>query len=215
MIKLYGMGLSNNVSKVRYALNYLGLDYDWEQTDPLKGENQTEAFRAISPTGKIPAIEIDGFKLFESNAINRYLAARHNSPIYPQHLEQRAIVDAWTDFGAIHIGQAVGRVFFNRVLAPLIKAEVDENSLTAGIGFLERFLPPCDRQLSTMRHLAGDAFTLADINLLAVLDPCEIMGFSLEPYPNIRTWRDALKAQDFYQKCYKDYGEFVTGAAGK
>ena len=83
MIKLYGIGLSFNVSKVRYCLNYLNLKYEWVQTNPIAGENQAVEFLRISPTGKIPAIEIDGLQLFESNSINRYLAAVNNCPIYP------------------------------------------------------------------------------------------------------------------------------------
>ena len=104
MIKLYGLGLSFNVSKVRYCLNLLGLEHEWIQTNPMQGENQTEEFLSISPTGKIPAIEVDGLKIFESNAINKYLASTNKSDIYPEDLKQRALVDAWMDYGAIHIG---------------------------------------------------------------------------------------------------------------
>jgi glutathione S-transferase len=209
MIKLYGIGLSNNVNKVRFCLNYLGLEYEWIQTNPMQGENQTEAFRKISASGKIPALEINGNGYFESNAINKYLASKNHSNIYPTDLERRVIVDEWLDYGSIHIGNAVGRVLFNRVLAPMLGKEVDERSLSDGLEFLAKYLPVCDKQLSKNKYLAGDSFTLADINLLAILDPAEMGQVDLSPYPSVVKWRNELKSQDFYQKCYKDYGQYV------
>jgi len=209
MIKLYGLGISNNVNKVRYALNYLGLDYEWDQTNPMQGENQTDEFLAISPSGKIPGIQVDDLNLFESAAIIKYLASKNNSDIYPADLEQRAIVDAWTDYGSIHVSSAVARVMFNRIMAPMLGMDVDENSLKAGLEFLDKYLPKLDAQLGKNKYLAGESFTIADINLLAVLDPAELAQIDLSAYANIITWRKDLQSQDFYQKCFKDYTAFA------
>jgi len=209
MTKLYGMGMSFNVNKVRYCLNYLGLEYEWEQTNPMQGENKTEEYLKISPTGKIPAIQVDGISIFESNAINKYLATKNNSDIYPQDPKQRAVVDAWMDYGAIHIANAIGRVLFNRVMAPMMNAPVDESSINTGLEWLGKYLPICDKQLGENKYITGDSLTLADINLLAILDPAELAQIDLSPYSNVVKWRTNLKAQDFYQKCYKDYTQFV------
>jgi glutathione S-transferase len=209
MIKLYGIGLSFNVNKVRYCLNYLGLDFEWEQTNPMQGENQTEEYRNISATGKIPAIEVDGTSIFESNAINKYLATTNNSDLYPQDPKERAVVDAWSDYGAIHIANAMGRVLFNRVMAPMMGTPVDESSINTGLEWLGKYLPICDKQLGANKYIAGNTLTLADINLLAILDPVELAQIDLSPYSNVVKWRDNLKAQGFYQKCYKDYTQFV------
>ena len=212
MIKLYGMGLSFNVNKVRYCLNYLNLKYDWVQTNPIAGENQTPEFMNVSPTGKIPAIEIDGLRLFESNAINRYLAASNNSLIYPQDAGKRAIVDAWMDYVAIHAAHALGRVLFNRVFAPMTGQKVDQDSIRVGLEFLGKYFPILEKQLSQNPYLAGKEFSLADINLLAVLDPCELAQISIDRYPALKKWRTGLKSQPFYQKCYSDYTQFVQDA---
>ncbi len=212
MAKLYGMGLSFNVSKVRYCLNYLNLKYDWVQTNPIADENRTPEYLSISPTGKIPAIEIDGFKLFESNSINRYLATVNNSSIYPQDAEKRAVIDAWMDYVAIHVGHAVGRVLFNRVFAPMTSQKVDQESIRVGLEFLDKYFPILEKQLSQNSYLVGKEFSLADINLLAVLDPCELAQISVYKYPTLKKWRAGLKSQPFYQKCYKDYTQFVQEA---
>jgi glutathione S-transferase len=212
MIKLYGMGLSFNISKVRYCLNLLNLNYDWVQTNPIAGENQSPEYLKVSPTGKIPAIDVDGFKLFESNAINRYLATTNNSSLYPQDAKKRAVIDAWIDYTSIHVGHAVGRVLFNRVFAPMIGQSVDQESIRVGLEFLDKYFPILEKQLSQNTYLAGQELSLADINLLAVLDPCELSQISTDKYPALSKWRAGLKAQPFYQKCYKDYTQFVQEA---
>ena len=212
MIKLYGIGLSFNVSKVRYCLNYLNLKYDWAQTNPIAGENQSAEFLNICPTGKIPAIEIDGLKLFESNSINRYLATINHSPIYPQDAKKRAIVDAWMDYVAIHVAHALGRVLFNRMFAPMTGQKVDQESIRVGLEFLDKYFPILEKQLSQNPYLAGKEFSLADINLLAILDPCELAQISIDRYPSLKKWRSGLQSQPFYQKCYKDYSQFVLDA---
>ncbi len=213
MIKLYGLGLSFNVSKVRYCLNHLNLQYEWVQTNPIAGENRAEEYLKLCPTGKVPAIDIDGFTLFESNAINRYLAVANNSPLYPQDNKKRAVIDAWMDYASIHVGQALGRVLFNRVFAPMTGQKSDEESVRVGLEFLDKYFPVLEKQLSQNPYLAGRDMSLADLNLLAILDPCELAQIkTIDQYPSLKKWRAGLKAQPFYQKCYKDYSQFVMEA---
>ncbi len=212
MIKLYGMGLSFNVNKVRYCLNLLNLKYDWVPTNPMAGENQTPEYKSIAASGKIPAIEMDGFKLFESNSINRYLATINNSPLYPHDAKRRAIIDAWTDYVSIHVGHAIGRVLFNRVFSPMMGQKVDQESIRVGLDFLDKYFPVLEKQLTENPFLAGRDLSLADINLLSVLDPCELSQISIDKYSALKKWRAGLKSQPFYQQCYKDYTQFVQDA---
>jgi len=214
MIKLYGVSISNNVAKVRYCLSYLNLPYDLIETSPIKGETQTDSFRQISPSGKVPAIDVDGFTLFESNAINRYLAAIQQAPIYPMDAKKRAKIDAWMDYVSIHVGAAQGRVTFNRALAPILGMPSDEAAIKEALELLGKYLPIIDAQLSINKYLAGSEFSLADIDLLAVLDPSELSDINLQPYSNIVKWRNQLKAEPFYQNIYKDFTEHVKGAIG-
>ena len=209
MIKLYGIGFSFNISKIRYCLNYLNLPYEWVQTNPMIGENKSPEFQNITPTGKIPAIDIDGFKLFESNSINRYLATVNNSSLYPQDAKKRAIIDAWMDYISIHVGAAFGRILFNRVFAPMTGQKADQESLRVGLEFLDKYFPVLEKQLSLNSYIAGKEMSIADISLLATIDPCELAQISIDQYPAIKKWRTALKSQAFYQKCYKDYSQFV------
>jgi len=207
MLKIYGSDLSAPANKVRFAANALGLKYEYQKVDLRSGENRKPEFLKLHPAGKIPVIDDDGFVLFESNAIIRYLTDKHNSPLYPKPLTQRAAVDQWIDFGSIHVGAALSKVLYNRIFAPLRGIPVDENSLKEGLGFLDRFLPVVEEQLRKTKYLAADELTLADINLLALLDPAEVAAIDLSAYPKLVEWRTGLKNRDFYTKCHKEYGE--------
>jgi glutathione S-transferase len=112
------------------------------------------------------------------------------------------------------VGNAIGKVLFNRVLAPTFGMPVDEQSMTDGIMFLNKHLPVAEAQIARHGNLAGEDFSLADIMLLATIDPAEVAGIDLTPYPNLVAWRNALKKEAFYTACHTDYQEVVTTLMG-
>ncbi len=205
MLKIYGSDLSSPSNKVRFVANFLGLKYEYSKVNLRAGEQSKPEFLKINPVGKIPAIDDSGFFLFESSAIIRYLADKNKSAIYPKELKERAVVDEWMDFGSMHVGMAVSKVTYNRLFAPMRGTPVDENSIKEGLGFLERFLPVVDGQLAKGEYLTGAALTLADFNMLAVLDPAEASQIDLSKYKNILRWRQALQKELFYTQCHKNY----------
>ncbi len=215
MLIIYGSDLSSPSNKVRFTANALGLQYDFKRVSLKDGENRKPEYLKLHPAGKIPVIIDDGFILFESDAICQYLADKNNSPLYPKDLKQRALINQWMYFMSIHVAGALSKVVFNRVFAPVIKVEVDERSIQDGLNFLSRFLPVVDNQLAKNPYLAGKDLTLADIDLLASLDPAEVANVDITPYPNITKWRKNLKQQSFYTKCFKEYGEALKQFAGK
>jgi glutathione S-transferase len=217
MLKIYGADLSAPANKVRMTANALGLKYEYIQMNIRAGGTRTEQYLKIHPAGKVPAIDDNGFILFESDAIVKYLAASKKSSLYPEGLKQRAYVDQWMDFVAIHVGGAMSKVLFNRVFASFAKVPVDERSLSDGIKFLERFLPVVDQQLAKDRYIAGENFSLADIALLATIDPAGVAGIDLAPYKHISAWYNMLRQKDFYTQCHPSYDavlkKVMSGAA--
>jgi len=210
MLKIYGADLSCPANKVRFVANELGLEYEYIHINIKDGDNKTEDFLKLHPAGKVPVIDDDGFVLFESNTICKYLAKKQKSELYPQAIQARYIVDQWVDFISAHIGQAMNRVVFNRMFAPLIGVPVDENSLRDGLNFLNRFLPIMENQLNKQRFVCGEDLSLADICLLSTLDPVELSNMDLTSYSALIEWRDSLKQKEFYTKCYAQYGESYT-----
>lgn len=213
MLKFYGYDVSTWSNRVRYTVNSLGLEHEYVRVNLLAGDGQKDEYLSIHPSGKVPAIDDDGFVLFESGAITRYLAAKAGSDLYPAELHQRAIVEQWTEFAAQHIAKAMERVFFNRVLYKAMNVEKDENSMREGLRFLDRFLPVVDSQLAKHAYFALDQLTLADFVLLAWLDPAEVSEVDLSRYPNITEWRNRLMQQDFYTRCFTSYEDMFRSMA--
>ncbi len=213
MLKIYGLDFSPWVNRVRFTANQIGLEYDYVKVDLMGGEGQSEEYRQLHPAGKVPAMVDDGFILFESGAISRYLANKTNSSLYPTELKAKALVDQWTDYSVTHIAMAMQKVLFNRVVYKLTNSEQDTRSLQEGQEFLQRFLPIADTQLSKNNYLAGGNLTLADIILLAWLDPAEISELDLSSYQHIRAWRNHLKQQPFYTKCHQNYEDLFKDTA--
>ncbi len=207
MLTIYGSDLSSPANKVRFVANYLGLKYDYKKIDLGAGEQRKPEILKLNPVGKVPFIDDDGFVLAESGAIIKYFADKVGSSLYPKDLKERALVDQEIDFVTLHVNAALQKIVYNRVFAPRRKIAVDERSLEEGLNFLGRFLPIVEAQLAKSAYLAGNTLTLADMTLLSGLDPAEVAGIDLSPYPCIRTWRENLRKQEFYTKCYKQYGE--------
>jgi len=212
MLTIFGFDFSSPSNKVRFAANAMGIPYEYKQVNLLAGEQKTPEFLKLNPVGRVPAIDDNGFKVFESAAIIKYLADKNNSPLYPKDLQKRTIVDQWIDFANIHVSAALARVTFNRVMYKMLNVEKDERSLADGIKFLGNFLPAIEKQLKENKYLAGNDMTLADINLLAVLDPAEMSSVDLSVYPSIYNWRKNLKTQAFYKKCHNSLEEVFQAA---
>jgi len=202
MLKIYGSRNSGSANKVEYTAMLLGMDYEYKEMDFQK-DLKTEWYLKIHPAGKIPAIDDDGFVLFESSAICKYLCDKKGSGLYPKDLKQRAIIEQWIDFSIQHVGSAMGKVAYGKLFAPMQGLPVDEASIKEGTQFLERFLPIVDKQLGKRKFLASDKMTLADINLFAVLEYAEKAQYDLSKYKSITSWRNKLMEMDFFKKVHK------------
>jgi glutathione S-transferase len=217
MLTIFGFDISSPSNKVRFAANAMGLQYDYKRVNLFAGEQKSPEFLKLNPVGRVPAINDDGFFAFESTAIIRYLAEKNNSSLYPNDLKKRTLINEWMDFTNMHVATALQKITYNRVFYKFRNDQIDERSLSDGIRFLGQHLPLLEKQLKEHKFLAGNEMTLADINLLAALDPAEISSVDLSAYPSLNAWRKNLKSQSFYTKCHNSLEEVfqaMTAAAG-
>ncbi|MBS3123364.1 glutathione S-transferase family protein [Candidatus Woesearchaeota archaeon] len=198
MLKIYGNRQSGNCNKVEYTAILAGVSYDYLVLDFQK-DLKKQWYLKINPVGKMPAIDDDGFILFESGAICKYICDKKGSSLYPKELKQRALVDQWIDFSINHVGVSISKVAFNRIFAPMFGLPVDENSLKEGLQWLERYLPIVDTQLEKSVFLAGNELSLADITLLSVLEYSDKAKVDLSSYKSLTAWRNKLLLMDFYK----------------
>lgn len=209
MLKVYGAELSSPCIKVRLVANALKVPYEFVRVSIRDGDNKKDWFKKLTPVGKIPVIDDDGFVLFESNAIIKYLANKTRSELYPQDVKTRALVDQWMDFVSIHVGQALSSVVYNRLFVGFSGGTPDQKAIEQGLAFLGRFLPIIDQQLVTTKYVAGATMTLADISLVATLEPAEAAQIDVSMYKNIDRVRKEIMGSVFYKQCHNSYTEIL------
>ena len=205
-MKVYGHFMSAPANQVRLTASALGVAHDYQHVDLMNGEQRTPEYLAVNAFGRVPAIEDDGFKLAESNAICRYLACKGQSELYPADVKTRAEIDQWMDFAAHHVRANMGKVLFNKVFAPMMGMDVDEKSLNEGRENLDAGLPVIDDALSRRGYIAADRMTIADTAMLAAMEPFEMIDYDVARFGNVKAWRDKMTGEPFYQRVHAHYG---------
>jgi len=206
MLTLYISPLSTPALSVVFAANAMEIEHDVKVIDLSTGEHGKPEFKAVNPLGKVPAMKDGEFTLAESGAIIKYMARKEKSPLYPSGLRARAVVEQWFDFVAFHIRTPFSRVQFNRMFAERVGMKKDEASIAFGLHVLSTTLPNIETVIKTQGFVAGKEFSIADISLLATLDPAEIIGVDLSPYPALVAWREKMRAETFYTAVHSHYG---------
>lgn len=163
MLKILGRASSINVRKVLWTCAELDLAFEREDWGRGFQSTATAGFRALNPNALVPAIDDDGFVLWESNIIIRYLANREaDRTLYPTDPRRRARVDQWIDWQATELNGAWSYAFM--ALVRQSPAHRDSAAIAASSANWARAMTILAQQLeSTGGFVAGAAFTLADI----------------------------------------------------
>lgn len=204
MLKIWGRTTSSNVQKVLWTATELGIAFERIDAGGAFGRTSEPAYRAMNPNGLVPTIDDDGFVLWESNTICRYLAAKHgNHSLYPDDLRRRADVERWMDWGATVLGPAIFPVFWGLIRTPA--EQRDRAAIVAGAEKTAAAMSILDAQLAGRRFLCGDAPTLADVangtNLYRWLNmDLASAGYQRPELPNVRAWYEQLAARPAYRQ---------------
>ena len=209
MTKIYYHPLSFPSLTPVFVAEFIGIDYEKTIVDLTKGEHKSDDYLKINPFGKIPAMSDGDFNMSEATAISRYLARRENSPLYGGGLQQEAKIDQWVDYVVQHIRMNVGRVHFNRVIGPMLGASVDPDAAQLGLKLLEKNLPHVEAQLELTPYLCGEDISIADIVLVASLEPVEMAKIDLSGYPAVQAFLTSMREETFYTNVHTRYGEEV------
>jgi glutathione S-transferase len=163
MLKIWGRNTSSNVQKVMWAIGEMALPHQRIDVGGAFGKNKEPPYLAMNPNGLVPTLEEeDGFTLWESNSIVRYLAAKHASrTLEPADLKTRALAHKWMDWQLSVMGPAITPVFWGLIRTPPEKR--DANAIATGKARTIEAAQILDRQLGKTSYLAGDAFSYGDI----------------------------------------------------
>src|SRR3990172_2576153 len=193
MIKLYTFPPSTNSRKVRIALIEKGLEFERINIDLSKKEQKNPEYLKIHPFGQVPALDDEGFIIYDSTIINEYLEDEYPyPPLLPKDSEGRARARLMEDFRDIHFNPPCVKLIYEMRKA---EGERDANVIAAAKADLDKCFERIERELQGKEYLAGP-FSLADIAFMANLDLLDRFQIAVDAkYKNTVAWIARLKAR--------------------
>jgi len=196
-MQVYGRVTSSNVMKVLWALGELGLDYERIDAGMSFGVVDTPEYRAMNPNGRVPTL-IDGdLVLWESNAIVRYLAAKHSAgDLWPEDPAGRADLDRWMDWQQTTQNPAFTPVFWGLIRTP--EAERDMAAIDAAVATSITNMRMLEARLEGRQWIGGDRLTMADFPLGPNVHRFFNLPFERPDLPNLKAYYQRMLARPAY-----------------
>ena len=196
MLKLYGTSKSRSARSL-WALEELGLKYEHIPT-AISQAKSSDHLR-INPNGHIPAIDDDGSIIWESMAINLYLAEKYGKgSLWPASVEDHGHAYKWSFFGMIEMESHLLALLNQRVLLPAEKR--DEKVAQRAIYALKAPLAVLDAALQGKDYLLGNSFTIADLNVASVLSWAIPAKLDVSATPAAQAWLQKCLSRDANKK---------------
>ncbi|MFL2771320.1 MAG: glutathione S-transferase family protein [Rhodospirillaceae bacterium] len=186
MIVLHGKAISR-AARCIWALEEVGVEYEHNLLDYTKGEAKTDAFLAINPNAKIPALTDGDVAMFESLAINLYITQTYGQgKLWPTDAAGQAACQQWTLFAATELEPPAAR----RLVEFVFKSEVERSQLILDEAAVKSKGPldALDLALRDRKYLLGGSFTVADLNVACVVEYFVRTDFDLSDWPNVKGW---------------------------
>jgi len=184
MIKLYGIPLSRAIRPL-WMLEELGVPYDNIKVS-FVNETRTPEFLRLNPNGHIPVLQDGSLTLWESLAINLYLARKHDKGLWPKTVEDEGRAFQWSLWAMTELEEPVLTALIHRgSFAP------EQRDPKKAEDAAERFKTPLrvlDGALDGRQYLVGNAFSVADLNVASVMSSAPLAGLDLSSAPNALAW---------------------------
>lgn len=184
MMKIYGIPQSR-AGRCLWMARELGLQHENVPVHFRATRESPELLKA-NPNARIPALECDGFTLYESMAINLYLAKKHGAgtPIAPASLEEEALATQWSFWVMTEIEKPV----LTLLLHAMGMSPAEEPVLAQARAALDRPLGVLEQHLAGQEWLVGGRFTVADLNVASVMAWARAAKLDLSPWPRVAGW---------------------------
>jgi glutathione S-transferase len=197
MLTLYGHPFSR-AHRVMWMLKELSVAYEHVPTGFQDGGCRTPDFLRINPNGRVPALVDGDVTLFESLAINLYLARKFAGSVQPDPCPSGAVEEAlatqWSFWVATEVEKPLIFTAANLWLFPPADRRPAEAAL--GLQRLDRPFAVLERHLASQDFLMGGRFTVADLNVAVVMSLVPLAGVPIAQYPRMAAWLDACLQRD-------------------
>jgi glutathione S-transferase len=198
MFKIFGNQMSTCTRKVLMTLHETNAPFELTSIDFMAGEHKKDAHLARQPFGQMPALDDDGFALYESRAMCRYINDRANGKLVPTDVKARALMEQWisieTSNFTPHAMKFIYHYFFQRAQDAAV-LEAAEKGITTAIGVMEK-------SLAKNTFIAGSEFTLADVCFMpyfeyAMKSPAKEI---VAKHGHVNSWWNRISERPTWQK---------------
>jgi glutathione S-transferase len=183
-MKLYGITGSRALRSI-WCLEEVGADYELVPTHFI-GDSKKPDYLAINPNGRIPTLVDGDLTLYESMAINLYLAHKYGGDLWPSSESDQALATQWSFWGITEIEPHLMAILIHRIMLP--EDERDPAVADAGERDIARPLQVLEAHLANRDTLLGGDFSIADLNVASVLSMAGMVGLDLSGYPKLGAW---------------------------
>lgn len=199
MLELYGITQSRAFRPL-WLLHELGLEFVHHPLDFRDPAVREEPYRHLNPNGRVPTLVDDEFVLYESMAINLYLARKYGAEtgLWPDSIEGEGLTWQWSFWILTEVEQPLLTVLMHtRVLD---ETKRDPEKVRRNLGVLKQPLAVLDAALRDRDYLIETRFTVADLNVAAVLSWCKPARVALRDHPHLDTWLQRCLARPARKK---------------
>lgn len=200
MIEIYGSPRTS-AGRCFWCLEEVEAKYENKSIDMRAGEHKGEDYLKINPNGKVPALTDGEFKIWESMAINSYLAEAYKPELLGTNPQEKGLVQQWTTWSIAELQPPLIDVFIQLVFVPEDKRDL--KLIEKSKGKLPNLLSILNSSLEGKKYLVAERFSLADLNTASVVSICEHLEIDLSEYKNIQSWRGALSDRPAFQRFQK------------
>jgi len=201
-MKIYDFPMSPNCRKVRAIVYELGLRPEFVPVVLFRNEQTRADIVALNPNAKVPILVDGDFVLWESNAICAYLA--NGTDLLPTGRRERAEVDRWNSWQLAHMGPAIGKVAFQRLVKPMTgRGQPDARVVEEGMEEYARFSDVLETSLAGREYVAGP-LTIADFALASMFSIGATVGLETAPYAKVNAWLGRVLGRESMRRALAD-----------
>jgi glutathione S-transferase len=191
-LKLYGISGSRALRSI-WAIEEVGVEYEHVPTH-FMNDSKEPRYLAINPNGRVPTLQDGDLNLFESMAINLYLAKNYGSGLYLDEPASEAQTWQWSVWAISEIEPLQMTIVVQKLFMPEEKR--DPKTIARAEKGLARPLAVLDAHLSDRKWLVGDSFSIADLNVAGVMLLLQMIDFDLSEWKNVSRWAETCYARE-------------------
>jgi len=205
-IKVHGFHASTATNMVLCCLNEKQVEYDFVLVDLLTGAHKKPQYLALNPFGVVPTIQDGDLTLFESRAILRYLAQKfkgQGTNLLGSTLSEEALVYQWCEVEGQSFNPPISTIISQILVVPMRGGSTDEAAVEMNIEKLGKVLDIYEERLSKSKYLAGDFFSLADLQHLPhthyLVNACG-KGDLISSRKHVNAWWEDISSRPTWQR---------------